>query len=313
MSKETRITQRQEAVLRGYTCQRLTADPGNLAKAASFKCRHNANLAESLSGAAWREDQEGRPTVYYVVKSPRGTIALYFSLKCGVLFDPNYVRDVVDRFERSRERMDALEGGRTVSGAEREAIRSGYRVMPRYMRSRIRREFIHAKNEKQTILADAERDPNTKLIRVDEAFPAIELVHFVANDNARAEWKSYNMGHSMGACLFWYFVVPKMMEINNMIGCEYAYLFAADSSPDGNLMNYYETALHFRRMEHIGAIKPQYDFLCVFMGARLSRLTPYRRECMDLWKYDKGDEPGLFEHWELFFENFNLTPGVPVV
>ena len=305
------ITPEQEAVLKGYTCERLTANPGNLALVRSFRCRRNRNLSDNLPGEAWREDQEGRPTIYFLVKSPQGRAAMYFSLKCGVLFDPNYVQDVVDRFKRGKEMMEALEN--PVDSETREAMRSTYQSMPRYMRNRIRYDFYSAKNEKNSILEDEEQDPNRKLIRVDEAFPAIELVHFVVNDNARGEWRSYKMGHSMGECMFWYFVVPKMMEINSLIGCEYAYLFAADSSPDGTLMNYYETALHFQFMDHIGAIKPQYDFFCVFMGARLSRLTPYRRGCLNTWKYDEGYDPGLFEYREMFFENFNLTPGVPVV
>ena len=315
MSKESRITPAQEAVLRGYTCERLTANPGNLALVRAFRCRRNRNLADNLPGEAWREDQEGRPTIYYVIKSPQGKIAMYFSLKCGVLFDPNYVQDVVDRFKHGKKMMEALEnpGGQAMDSEAREALRSSYQSLPRFKRNRIIYDFYSAKNEKQNILEDVEQDPNPRLIRVDEAFPAIELVHFAANDNARAEWRSYKMGHSMGECMFWYFVVPKMMEINQLIGCEYAYLFAADQSPDGNLMNYYETSLRFRFMDHIGAIKPQYDFFCVFMGARLSRLTPYRRGCLDTWKYDEDYEPGLFEYRDIFFENFNLTPDVPKV
>lgn len=56
-----------------------------------------------------------------------------------------------------------------------------------------------------------------------------------------------------------------MAQVQKNIGCQYAFLFAADLSEDGSLINYYNVTLHFDQPEHIGANKPYYDFCCRFM------------------------------------------------
>jgi hypothetical protein len=108
----------------------------------------------------------------------------------------------------------------------------------------------------------------------------------------------------MGETLFWHFIVPKMLEINTLIGCEFVYLFAADPTVNGSLTNYYREKLHFNTMTHLGTIKPSYDLNCFFMGNRLRSLTGpanfvrSRRRSDDLW--------GLDHYMQDYFEHFNL-------
>lgn len=312
MSKQSRITKEQRAVLKKFTCERLTAHPENQRLTWSFCCRRNPNLAHTLQGDAWHEDREGLPTVYYVVKNPQGQIAMYFSLKCGVLANYDYVEQVMERYHRNKELMDALDN-REWAREHAEELRSGYGFISYDEQYHIRTNFREAKEAKKYILGDQKVEPNRKTIRVDEAFPAIELVHFCVNDLARKDWASYNMGHSMGEVMFWHFVVPTMLKINKLIGCEYAYLFAADGTKDGTLINYYETTLHFERLKSIGAIKPQYDFFCVFMGKRLFRISEYRKYTLDPSLYDEEDPLGLDDYRRDFFENFNIIPGDDMV
>ena len=293
----TPITQAQLDILNRYTCERLTANSNNRHMCHNFWNQRNEGLAYTLQEDAWYEDREGRPTIYYVVKNPEGRIALYFSLRCGVLFDPNYVRNVMERFEQKHALFTEIRSGRDV-----ETLRSGYSDY------RLASDFFNVKSDRNLILKDKRRDPNDKLIRVEEAFPAIELVHFCANDWARDEWKRLQLGHSMGEVMFWHFVVPKMLEINQLIGCEYVYLFAADRTPDATLLNYYENVLHFEQIRHIGAIKPYYDFFCIFMAKRLRGLTTYRKHCLSRDFWEEEDPLGLEDYRKAFFENFNIDP-----
>ena len=109
----------------------------------------------------------------------------------------------------------------------------------------------------------------------------------------------------MGETLFWRFVLPKMLEINSLVGCEYAYLFAADSSRDNTLVKYYEEVLHFECPTALGGIKPQYDFLCTFMCKRLRRLSANRKMYLDPALWEKEDPKALEDYRNEFFENFN--------
>lgn len=309
------ITEEQKAVLNSFTCERLTSRFDNQRHTWDFACKRNPHLAHHLTSDAWYEDREGLPTVYYIVRNAQGEIALYFSLKCGVLFDPNYVRNVMDQFNNNKELMDALENRDTAQWAKdhMEEIRRQYGFIPYGKQHRIRSNYWESKNTKQSVMGDMETEPNEKMIRVDEAFPAIELVHFCVNDRIRTEWAAHGMGHPIGEVMFWHFVVPKMLEINQLIGCEYAYLFAADDTTDGTLLNYYETSLHFEQLKNIGAIKPYYDFFCVFMAKRLFQLSDYRKHSLDKHLYDDEDPLGLADYREAFFQNFNFNPTCDLV
>ena len=126
----------------------------------------------------------------------------------------------------------------------------------------------------------------------------------------------------MGEVMFWWFIVPKMLEVSKLAGCEYAYLFAADDSAEGFLMNYYETACRFRRLNQLGAVKPLYDMNCWFMGTRLRTISPSMANDDDYAYFERIDGEDLDEkdyllgldyYLEEFFANFNLTDAGPML
>ena len=307
MSELTRITPAQEALLRGFSCQRLTDEKDNLHLAWEFLSRRNRGLEEKLKFEAWQEDMEGVPAAYYIIKAPSGRIALYFSLKCGTLCDPTYAARLTQSYNNIQQVLDELEqiGTREEAIAFLEEVRTnGMFPMP-MSRRELMDYFREVKQDKHWLKKEKKTDPNDKILRVDMAFPAVELVHFCVNDRVRDEWKKLGLGHSMGETLFWQFVLPRMLEISTLAGCEYAYLFAADSSRDSTLVKYYEDVLHFERPTALGGIKPQYDFLCTFMCKRLRPLSPNRKMYLDPQLWEIEDPKSLADYRDEFFENFN--------
>lgn len=307
MSELTRITPEQEAILNRFTCQRLTDDRENNLLIWEFFSRRGRSLADKLKFEAWQEDTEGVPAAYYVVKAPSGRIAMFFSLKCGTLCDPSYVAKVTESYEQTQHIIEELGQLRSRDEAFEylEQIRSSSSFPVDMSGAELFEHFRDIYQTKQFLRKEKKNEPNDKIIRVDVAFPAIELVHFCVNDVVREEWKSFRMGRPMGEVMFWKFVLPKMLEINRLIGCEYAYLFAADGSRDGTLINYYENALHFERPTGIGGIKPSYDFLCTFMCKRLRRLSPNRKMYIEPQLWENEDPRSLEDYRNEFFENFN--------
>lgn len=101
----------------------------------------------------------------------------------------------------------------------------------------------------------------------------------------KSKWNTYNMGHPMGETLFWKFIAPKFFDVQSIVGCEYAFLFAADLSEEGSLVNYYDVSLKFQKRLDIGTNKPFYDFCCDFMCQEINDMRKNR---------------------QLFFENFNI-------
>lgn len=106
-----------------------------------------------------------------------------------------------------------------------------------------------------------------------------ELFHLCANRNESVMriWDESGMRRPMGEVLFWQFVAPLFLKIRTFVGCEYAFLFAADMSPDLSLIHYYEQALRFMQDASIGANKPAYDFCCSFMCQPLRELAKNRK------------------------------------
>lgn len=307
MSEQTRITPAQEAVLRSFTCQRLTEEKENLHLAWEFLSRRNKGLEETLKFEAWQEDMESVPAAYYVIKMPSGRIALYFSLKCGTLCDPTYAAKVTQSYSNVRQVLDELEqiGSREEAYEFLDEIRNSDMFPEPLSRRELMDYFREVKQEKKWLKQEKKAEPSDKIVRVDMAFPAVELVHFCVNDRARDEWKKLGLGHAMGETLFWQFVLPKMLEISSLAGCEYAYLFAADSSRNSTLIRYYEEVLHFECSTTLGGIKPQYDFMCTFMCKRLRRLSNNRKMCIEPALWEGEDPMALEDYRNEFFENFN--------
>lgn len=310
MDKPFSITPEQENILNRFTCERLTADQRNKDLVWRFSARRNRGLAWALQDA-WDEDADRCPTAYYVVKDTKGTICLYFSLRCGVLYDPDFVQDVMDRYERSRDLINALNREECSEWATEylESLRTDNGAIPAASLLTIRSDYFAAKSSRKYILRDKKVD-SERMMRVDKAMPAVELVHFCVNDWARRDWRELGLGHGMGETLFWWIVVPKIAEINALTGCEYVYLFAADSSRDQSLVNYYETALHFTRPKKLVTIKPRYDFLCPLMCRRLYRLSDLRKNALDelVPEEEEADPLGLWDYRQLFLDRFNDIP-----
>lgn len=316
MSSTYPMTAEQEAILSRFTCERLTAQPDNRDLIAHFESTKGGGLVRKLKMDAWQEDLAGS-TAYYVIKNPKGQIVLFFSLKCGSLFDPDVIREVVELY----------------ASADTRALWEKYltakqmtdpRLSPilQYDLRRLLRNHADMLEELEDIVGESivekmrgdwytfssiktEDDTNRKMIQVSETISAIELVEFCANDRTKKSWKEYDMNaNRMGETLFWYFVVKKMLDINDLVGSEYAYLFAADKKINGKLVSYYKDALHFDRMEHLGTAKPSYDRYCYFMGLRLRS-----RKFDPRVQYEPGeDEPGLDYFRREFLNNFNENP-----
>ena len=132
-------------------------------------------------------------------------------------------------------------------------------------------------------------EENEQIIRVGHTYPGIEIVHFCSNDTMKERWKSFDINHPMGKYCFGNTLRQLYYEIQEHIGCQYAYLFAADASEDGNLINYYNVALKFEQPANLGTNKPGYDLCCVFMCQEVKELRKNRQEYFDNFNPDDDD------------------------
>ncbi|MCM1122008.1 MAG: hypothetical protein NC416_05445 [Eubacterium sp.] len=284
-----RITVKQEKILNGFVCERLSSNPINIGLMDAFVSKRGESLVNYLKRNGLSEDQAGE-TAYYVIKNEQKEIMMFFSIKCGALFDPLLDEEVVQKdFQRLITLLQAIRnaGGKEET-EEVDEIFNKYRVDDRlstkdYLmilkKVESKRDYLKALSE------DRATEDNKKIFRVLNTHPAIELVHFCTDDNIKREWYTYGLGHTMGEVLFWKFIAPKFFEIQEIAGCEYAFLFAADLSEDGTLVNYYDVTLKFQKSLEVGTNKPFYDFCCDFMCQKVNDMR---------------------ERYHYFFEHFNI-------
>lgn len=296
------ITPEQEKTLNRFTCERLSSNIENLRKIQNFRSYNGFGLVSNLLCNGWSADTEGS-TAYYVIKNPKNQIVMFFSLKCGVLFDPDYAKEILSRFPEVQKDEALMKIWKRFMDGEPEATE--YFLDKQKELGDDYHDFVKSLR----IKIDKTTDPNRKLIRVDESHPAIELVEFCANDKTKRCWKDYGMGahNKMGVTLFWKFIVPIMLQINSLIGCEYVYLFAADQTAVGKLTNYYREELHFENLLELGAIKPAYDLSCSFMGCRL------RQSLAEQMAWEEIPRTDLEYYQKIFFDNFNIAEGDDIV
>jgi hypothetical protein len=172
----------------------------------------------------------------------------------------------------------------------------------------IRRELLELHHEVRAyefLLEDMQFDTNRSMVRVAESYPAVELVCFVVNDNINDKWERSSMGsRTMAETLFWQFVVPKVLEIAELVGCQYLYTFVPDDSMNGALVGYYRNALRFSVSEHLGTAKPMFDFMCPMMYQPI-----YPMDAPESARKKDGAEDlrGIKQWQKEFFKHFNIN------
>lgn len=278
-----KITDKQLSVIEKFSCERLTSNSENRELIKDFVSEKGSSLVNYLHKYAWDEDIECK-TAYYLIKSSENDIALFFSLKCGALFD---LLDEDNVKQKARELRGLLEAVQRINKNEKEKelatqilenYRSGKDIPIEQIKTNIKINAQQVQQLLEDLNYDKQNEQNEQIIRVGHTYPSIELVHFCTNDLMKERWKSLNIQHPMGEVMFWKYIAPIIYETQKRIGCQYAYLFAADISEDEVLINYYNVVLKFEKTTKLGTNKPRYDLCCPFMCQEISKLKKNQNE-----------------------------------
>lgn len=280
------ITSEQKKLLGTFKCERLSSHKLHKNLIQTFECLESANLDEHLKGSAWNKDVEGE-TRYYIIKDSDKQVVFFFSLKCGNLFKP------LKQDEMEKQKANSIAYVNRIDTSDiKEVIRlrekKGIEAFPTDIQEKIEQIYMgykkHCclkKNLKKKIYylqKDMAIEVNSSINRATSTLSGVELVHFCANKHYRDKWKKLGIKQPMGKVFFWKFVVDIIIQVRELVGCRYMFLFAADSSPDGNLINYYHSELGFEIADDITVVKPLYDFGCQFMCQDIIQIHDRREE-----------------------------------
>lgn len=229
-----------------YECVRLSSDESNKNRILKFENSLNPNLVDYLKQDAWEDDLNAANAVYIVIDNENNSdIVMYFALKCG-MFSSSFSSDIYDLLDNLDEDV-----WKQIPSNKAEALK--------YLKN-----FIEdAKN-------------TNEINKVPDTNPGVELSQFCINLSYRKKMLDKGIDtKGIGAYFFHSEIYPIVQLIKEYVGCQFLYLFAADSSDDNSLINYYRNALGFSTLDDydkkltndqdVIPIMPYYDYRCKFM------------------------------------------------
>lgn len=223
---------------------------------------------------AWTEDLDGETRVY-LVKDESGKIALFFSIKCGLLVGENSEEKLSEEYQ---EFIDAVIEAKK-SGDE-TSIQNLYDAGMSMYEDEVDRLFKIAERRLVTETESIEIGQSQNTINVPNCISAIELRHLCKNEDFVVPLE---VGVPLGFGIFWEIIVPIIIDITKKVGCKYVYLFAADKTEGQNeiemkkLISHYKNNFKFSECdEGIKFVKPEYDNHCYGLIQRVSKLADNR-------------------------------------
>lgn len=275
-----KIRKEQNAFLASLSCRRVTNDPINEAPIRNFQNSKNSILPEKLR-AVWENIVAGTDkgdVAYYIITDKDNKPLLFFSLKCGELHRPMFYQRVLEEYTKARTLYDTLVNGQGPDWAWEEILKDAPGgIITQAVFDKIAENLAYRKRDYDTMENERHKEVSKKITKAKKTYSGVELVEFCKHEPADDMWRASVMkSQSMGKTLFCHFIIPLIQKVSELVGCEYVYLFAADRTREGKLMNLYRE-LRFFEPKYLGTTKGQYDFGCFFMCQTLARLDRMKR------------------------------------
>lgn len=256
-----------------FHAELLTSDRANYRLLRDFTATDaGKNLEGYLKHVAWRADTEGETRVY-LVKDEQGSVALFFSIKCGLLYKKYQYDDLEpDKQEFVKMLMDAIQN-------RDEDTLNSYSQSGMYSTEEVQELLAIAQTRMDLKLEERYLQDGEHTLKVDECYSAIEIQHFCRNTSYISDVET---DVPLGFGIFWEIIVPLVCEITGKVGCRYLYLFAADQTNQEDvrkLVRYYKNELKFSDVENMMMIKPYYDTDCLGLVQSVAGLL-YNREAV---------------------------------
>lgn len=262
---------------RRFKCEVLTSKSENKDLISKFISRKADNSLESYikdEDKAWTEDLDGETRVY-LVKDESGKIALFFSMKCGLLVGENMDEKLSDEHQEFVDAVIEVKKQRNDL-----AVQQMYEAGNAMYGEDIERLFEIAEHRLETKMESIEIGQSDNTINVPNCISAIELRHLCKNE---AYTVPKEVGIPLGFGLFWEIIVPIILNVTSQVGCKYIYLFAADKtngqgeSEMRKLISHYKNNFKFSECdEGIKLVKPEYDNHCYGLIQSVSKLEANR-------------------------------------
>lgn len=282
------IKPEQDAILSSFKCVRVRDIDSQILNSISgskINGQEMSNIINLFKHPYYVQDELNGHLASYLVLAPDNTVLIFFSLRCGELFE----KIDHDKIQIARKALDGL---KLLSQQHINPLDTEVREQAMVAINNARMagltfdDLSHFIGEKLDYVADEGMEPNKLVSRVSKVYSGVELKFYGSNEVGKIYWSKTDLPRKMGLTLFWRFIVPKLEELQKVVGCQYMYLFAADKEADGHLVTYYRTALHIDANHHLSSNKPHFDYTSVFLYQEISELLKQRNYFFDTFNID---------------------------
>lgn len=276
-------------VMSQLCCERLTFCDKNQKLIQTVQNDRNPQLPMILKSTGWKDDATSKSD-YYIVKDADSNILFFFAIRCGLvqdLYDTERIEACNSLYPLFKEMFHTA-----TTESRRNELRN--QILPVWNKYELTPDLIiSAQDAIKGKKEDRDFDQNNNTTQVWNTHPAIELALFCQNTDCKEKIKNLGFHKHFGTMVFWYYIMPMIMEARKLVGCEYVYLFAADSVNRGRLMDYYNSNLHFDQTIFLSGIKPQQDNNCFFMCQKVSELVKFQEDYLSMFRFDKTPDSSM--------------------
>lgn len=275
----------------------LTSHESNKCAVQSFVAsKKGKGLERYLKEFAWEEDIAGNTKVYLVKDRKTKEIVFFFALNAGLLYS-----ELNEREENLTELEKEIVNLCVQYKLDKDNEYTPEDVFEWYDDCSLNKDKLRRIIESETEMKFDARDDRSKtdkgvnIKHVFQTYPSIVLTHFCKN----VKVEQYNkLTIPLGFYVFWEIVIEKVLEITQLLGCQYLYLFAADNSEESKsaysvqnviydidedelvstykLVEYYKNELKFETVQRLTILKPHYDFECFSLFQPINKLLDNR-------------------------------------
>lgn len=285
-----KIKPEQEKILSSCTCVRVRDVDSQILQGivgARVSATKRSHLIGHFRNKRHLHDESKGHLASYLVLSPYGTVLIFFSLRCGELFE-KVDHDKIKIARDAHEALLLLQNS-TSQPLEEDKRNQAFKAINNFRNSGLTfDDLLNLVTKKSDYEADEDKEPNKLVSRVSKVYSGVELKFYGLNDNGLQFWSTTGLPRKMGLTLYWRFIIPKLEELQNVVGCQYMYLFAADEDPDGHLVNYYRTAMHINANHFLSSNKPHFDYSSVFLYQEIAELKKQRDYFFETFNIDSS-------------------------
>lgn len=228
--------------------------------------------------------------LYYIIENDN-IIFLFFSLQTSQLFDTDYIHPedvgkLCEIISNSKGNNEYTEGTVDLELFKSMLTSYGYEYYAKDDEAVNRAFGILIK------VIEAKKSDRQHNLFANSTYPCVELVNFCKNTKANQVWHEAGYMPNLGASLFWIKILPIIESVSATVGCTYVSLFAADEDLGGKekLISYYNQVLFFQATEKLCAVKPYYDWNCIFLWQEIRELTKRKELFIKEYLIDTNSE-----------------------